>query len=292
MGQVDVMTAVDEGEHHIGDVVPERPGRRHHRVRWTLLGILGVALAFALVSAGLAYRGRAREVSIQQAAGNYHPGASDPSGAHPLAGVYSYTGTGTDQLSLPPLSQPEGPTLPGTVEATSSSCWSFRIDFSTNHWQSWIYCRSAQGLEQTGEQIWQRWMIGPVAVTNLSSLHCDPGAMALPATRTVGQSWPVRCKGRSTEIAGNVVSTGSNRYLGETLMMVSGHKVRVAHISEQWTLSGAQVGPQHDDIWFDTATGLPIENRRSIRVRTATPFGTSTYTESGQFLLRSVKPTT
>lgn len=286
------MTALREGELHRGETVPERPGRRHHRVRWTLLGVLGLVIIFVLVSAGLAYRGRAREVSLQQAAGNYRPGASDPTGSHPLPGVYSYTGTGTDQLSLPPLSQPEGPTLPGTVEAVSSNCWSFRIDFSTNHWQSWTYCRGAEGLEQTGEQVWQRWMIGPVAVTNLSSLHCDPGAMALPANRAVGQSWPVRCTGSSTEIAGKVVSTGSNRYLGETFMMISGHRVRVAHISEQWTLSGAQVGPQHDDIWFDTATGLPLQNRRSIRVKTATPFGSSIYTETGRFVLRSLTPTT
>jgi hypothetical protein len=253
--------------------------------------VLGVVVVFALVSAALAYRGRAREVSIQQAAGNYHPGASDPIGPHPLPGVYAYTGTGTDQLSLPPLSQPEGPTLPGTVEATSTDCWSFRIDFSTNHWQSWIYCRVPEGLEQTAEQVWQRWMVGPVAVTNLSTLHCDPGAMALPANRTVGQSWPVRCAGTSTEIAGTVDSTGFNRYQGETDMTISGHRVRVAHISEQWALRGAQVGPQHDDIWFDTATGLPVENRRTIRVKTATPFGTSTYTETGTFTLRSLTPT-
>ncbi len=261
-------------------------------MRWTLLGVLGVAVVFVLVSAVLAYRGRAREVSIRQAAGNYHPGASDPRGPHPWPGVYPYTGSGSDQLSLPPLSQAEGPTLPGTVEATSTNCWSFRIDFSTNHWQSWVYCRVPEGLEQTAEQIWQRWMIGPVAVTNLTSMRCNPGAMALPTHPKVGQSWPVRCSGTSTEISGTVVSAGFNRYLGRSVMTVSGHRIGVAHVSEQWTLSGAQVGPQHDDSWFDTTTGLPIENRRTIRVKTATPFGTSTYTETGRFMLGSVTPTT
>ena len=135
-------------------------------------------------------------------------------------------------------------------------------------------------------------MVGPAAVTNLSTLHCDPASPVLAAVRRVGQSWPVRCTGTSSQIAGKAVSAGSYRYLGEATMTIGGQKVHAAHFVRKWTLRGAQVGPETDDVWFDIATGLPLENRRSIRVRTGTPFGEFTYTENGEFVLRSLTPAT
>jgi hypothetical protein len=291
MGPPDVEVAPSAVSTPDGDGAPERP-IRHHRLRWILLGLLGVAVSFLLVSAVLTFEGRARPVGIREAVSHYHPDATGDALPHPAPGVYSYTGTGTDGLSLPPLSQPEGPTLPGTVELGTKGCWTFRIDFSTNHWQSWTYCQGSAGLDETAEQVWQRWMVGPVPVTNLSSLRCDPGSMALPSVRTVGQSWPARCTGTSTEISGRLVAAGSYRFLGDSTMTIGGHKVVAAHFRRQWSLSGAQVGPERDDLWFDTATGLPLENQRSIRVRTDTPFGTSTYTETGHFVLGSLTPLT
>jgi len=289
MGPLDVKPAQRPASTHSDDEVPKRPVR-HHRIRWALLGVLVVVAVFIIVSLILNFEGRARPLSINEATSQYHPGASGATGPHPAPGVYSYTGTGTDSLTLPPLSQPQGPTLPGTVELQGRGCWDFRIDYSTNHWQRWTYCWRPAGLEETAEQIWQRWMVGPVAVTNLSTLHCDAGSMVLPAVRTVGQSWPIRCTGTSTEVSGKVVSAGSYRFLGEATRTIGGHKVRAAHFIRQRTLSGAQIGPEHDDVWFDAATGLPIENRRSIHVRTQTPFGNSTYTENGELKLASLNP--
>ena len=267
---------------------------RHYWIRWALLGVVGVVAIFVLVSFILAFEGRARPVSVKDAVSHYHhqSGAPGEIGVHPAPGVYSYRGTGTDSLSLPPLSQPEGPTLPGTVELGAKGCWDLHIAFSTNHWQSWTYCRRPAGLEETGGQVWQRWMVGPAAVTNLSTLHCDPPSPVLAAVRTAGQSWPARCTGTSSQIAGKVVSAGSYRYLGDAAMTIGGQKVQAAHFVRKWTLSGAQVGPETDDVWFDVATGLPLENRRSIRVRTDTPFGESTYNETGEFVLRSLTPAT
>jgi hypothetical protein len=249
-------------------------------------------VAFVLVSVVLDLRGRAHPVSVREATSRYRPDPPGDVGLHPAPGVYSYAGTGTDSLSLPPLSQPEGPTLPGTVEIGHNGCWDFRIDFSSNHWQSWTYCWHPAGLEEAAEQVWQRWMVGLVAVTNLTTLHCAAGSMALPLERTVGESWPARCTGTSSEIAGNLVSAGSYRILGEATVTIGGHKVRTAQFQRHWTLSGAEVGPEQDDVWVDAATGLPIEDRSNIRVRTDTPFGNSTYTEAGRFVLSSVIPVT
>ncbi len=74
------------------------------------------------------------------------------------------------------------------------------------------------------------------------------------------------------------------------MLIVDEHEVRAAHFVRRWCLSGAQVGPERDDVWFDTATGLPIENSRTIEVKVHTPFGDSTYTESSRFTLRSLTP--
>jgi hypothetical protein len=132
-----------------GSVAAERPVR-HHRVRTALLVLLSLVILFVLVSVVVTLEGRARPVSMSQAISHFHSDPSADPGAHPPPGVYSYQGTGTDSLSLPPLSQAEGPTLPGTVELQSDGCWSFRIDYSTNHWQSWTYCARPTGLVETG----------------------------------------------------------------------------------------------------------------------------------------------
>lgn len=265
---------------------------RHHKVRWTLLGVITVVIAFFLVSMILTFEGRARPVSVGDAVSHYHSGTSVDPGTRPVPGVYTYKGNGTDSLSLPPLSQAEGPTLPGTVELRAKGCWNFRIDYSTNHWQSWTYCPGPAGLQEAGGQVWQRWIVGPLTETNLSSLHCDPGALALPEVRSVGKSSSARCTGRSTQITGEVVSADTSRFIGESTIVIGGHSVPAVHFLQHQTLSGAQVGIESDDLWFDATTGLPLENRRSIRVRTDTPFGSSTYTETGEFELRSLTPVT
>ena len=272
-------------------VEAERPVRRH-RVRTALLVLLALVILFILVSVVLTVEGRARPVSMGQAIGRFHSDPAADPGTHPIPGVYSYQGSGTDSLSLPPLSQSEGPTLPGTVEVQGDGCWSFRIDYSTNHWQSWAYCGRPTGLVETGGLVWQRWMIGPVAETNLSRLRCSPGLLSIPSSSAVNESWPALCTGTSTQIHGTVVSTGATHFLGQTTLTIAGREIRAVHVEVQWKLSGPQVGTERDDLWFDANSGLPLQNRRSIRVRTTTPFGASTYTENGEFVLRSLRPNT
>jgi hypothetical protein len=256
------------------------------------LVLLSLVILFVLVSVVLTLEGRARPVSMSQAISHFHSDPSADPGAHPPPGVYSYQGTGTDSLSLPPLSQAEGPTLPGTVELQSDGCWSFRIDYSTNHWQSWTYCARPTGLVETGGLVWQRWMVGPVAETNLSTLRCSLALLSIPSAPAVDKVWPARCMGTSTQVHGTLVSVGATRFLGQPILTIAGHKIPSVHIEVQWTLSGSQVGTERDDLWYDAQSGLPLQNRRSIHVRTGTPFGPSTYTENGEFVLQSLTPRT
>jgi len=140
--------------------------------------------------------------------------------------------------------------------------------------------------------VWQRWMIGPVTETNLSTLRCSPEVVTIPLAPATDTVWPARCTGTSTLIHGTLVTVGTTHFLGQPVLRVAGHKIPSVHVEVQRRLSGPQVGTERDDLWFDAQTGLPLENRRSILVRTETPFGPSNYTENGEFVIQSLTPKT
>ena len=62
-----------------------------------------------------------------------------------------------------------------------------------------------------------------------------------------------------------------------------------AFVSEL-TLSGAQAGTDRNVMWFTAVPALLVRNERTAEVRTDTPIGESTYTETGEFHLVSVDP--
>jgi hypothetical protein len=103
---------------------------------------------------------------------------------------------------------------------------------------------------------------------------------------------PPFAQARRRKIHGTLVTAGAIRFVGQPNLTIAGHKIPAVHIEVQWRLSGPQVGTERDDLWFDAQSGLPLQNRRTIQVRTRTPFGPSTYTENGEFVLRSLTPKT
>ena len=105
-------------------------GKRHHRKWPWVLGAVVILLG-SLVLVVVLSTSHAKPVSLRQAEvqlGN--GGGGEPGANRPSPGVYEYTGSGTEKLTLPPLSQAEGPTMPGTVTLQGSDCWVFRIDYS------------------------------------------------------------------------------------------------------------------------------------------------------------------
>ena len=261
-------------------------------------GLLIVAVALAVVVAGgvavvvSVRRNRARPVSISDAQRRLpSTTGAEAAAGRPAPGVYEYRGSGTERLSLPPLSQKEGPTIPGSVVwLGAAGCWRFRLDFSTNHWQDWTYCRHGNDVAERGGRSWQRWMIGPQAFTNLTTSRCDPGTMVVPTPRTSGQEWSERCAGTSDQVKGVGVSAGPYRFVADEDLVVGGTTVRAAHFLRLRTMTGAQQGTERSDVWFAADTGLPLRNRRAIRAKTDTIVGSSTYTEVGRFELVSLHP--
>ena len=269
---------------------PEPPGPTVvHRRRWPWIVAAVVLLAGAGVGVLWLTANRAVPVTMRQAESRMGmSGGRVTDTARPAPGVYLYTGSGMDHLSLPPLSQAEGPTMPGTVTLLKNNCWDFRIDYSSHHWQTWDYCLHGGNLSETGGRLWQLWSIGPVGISNWTSIRCSPPAMAAPAGAAPGASWPSRCTGTSSAVKGTMTSAGPYRFEGNVTLRVGGKPVQAARFLERRTDSGAQRGTERTELWLDERNGLPIRVRQDIKVVTATPFGTSTYTQSGVFALQSL----
>jgi len=270
---------------------PAMVSGRHHRRRWPwVLGALLMVVAAGTTVVWLT-SSRARPVTLRQAESRLGAGAGGMPGANrPAPGVYQYTGSGTETLSLPPLSQGEGPSIPGTVTLQGANCWVLRIDYSTHHWQTWQYCLHDGNLWEAGGQTWQLWSIGPLQVTNLSTFHCSAGTMALPERASPGERWTSRCTGTNTSVKGQTVTAGPYQFLGIVTISVGGTPVRAAHFLRLRTDSGAQRGTERANVWFSVATGLPLRLQQDIKVTTSTAFGTSTYTQVGVLSLVSLVP--
>ena len=265
------------------------------RRRWITVAVAVAVALVAVVGVGvfLTARDNADPVGVDEAKGrttSSAPQDDTPATPRPEPGVYRYEGSGTESLSVPPLSQDQGPTMPGTVELGDDGCWTFRIDFSTNHWQSWEHCPDGGDLVEVGGESWQRWMVGATAITNLSTFVCDEDAMLVPADPSKGEEWDTRCVGTNEAVEGESVSAGTYRFVGEEDVEVGDATVTTHRFVRERTMSGAQVGTERSEVWYAVDTGLPIRNERTVEARTDTPIGESTYTESGEFHLVSVDP--
>ena len=221
-----------------------------------------------------------------------HDGGDDATAGElgPPAGVYQYEGEGGEHLSFPPLDQEDGAMMPGTVTPQADGCWRFRLDFNAEHWQDWAYCpaEDGEGFAEVGGRSGQRWDLGVTEVGNVSSFACDP------ANPIVGPAAEVeevehRCVGTNTAVDGETTSEGSWTIVGRERLDIGGEAVEVVHGHGERTLTGGQRGTEVTDAWF-RADGLLIRYERDIEVRTSSPVGDITYTESGWFELTDLEP--
>ncbi len=230
---------------------PPPPRRDHrHRRRWPwVLGGLAALLAVAGVAFFVVDWYPVHQVSMDQAEHQLGNQGEGTAGGRPARGVYLYTGSGVDKLSLPPLSQAEGPTMPGTVTLQGKNCWTFRIDYSSHHWGTWRFCHDDRNdTTERGGKIWQLWAIGPLRETNLTNLTCTASTTWLPANATPGQTWQGHCRGTSTAVRGVMHSDGPYRFVRSTTIMVAGKRVRTEQFVQTRNETGAQRGTEHDEM--------------------------------------------
>jgi len=251
------------------------------------LGVLVVGVAIVAV---LWVRGTARPVTLKETrkpTGSTLPAA--PAVLRPPQGVYLYSGSGTDSLDKPPKDQAEGPDMPATVTHRADGCWTFRIDYSTNHWQSWDYCPRHGDLDEAGGTSYQKWDFGVLVNETTSTFVCD-SAVTIKAAQKPGDTWTQSCTGTSTGTEGKALSTGPYRYVGPDTVDVGGQQVRAYRYHRERTMSGAQTGTEASDVWFSADTGMPLRNERKIEAKSSTIIGDVGYTEVANFHLTGLQP--
>lgn len=262
----------------------------HHRRRWVIAGlVLAVLVGLGVLVTVRWSKNRAREVDIADVAaptGTTLPAKADV--LRPSQGVYLYRGSGTDALDKPPSTQAEGPSMPGIVRHHTDGCWTFRIDYSTNHWQRWDYCPTAGGLDEVGGAAYQRWNFG--ALVNETTSRFDCRAPVIKADQQPGDEWRQTCTGVSTGVDGVTHSSGPFRFIGTETLTIGGHRVRAHHYRRERTNTGNQDGSEAGDVWFSADTGMLLRSRHQIEATTDTVIGKVHYTEDGDFELTSLVP--
>jgi hypothetical protein len=250
------------------------------------LVVAGVIIIWQVSDPGPASVGEAVDRFQQDGAVDDGGGAGEP--ARPPEGVYEYAGEGSERISFPPVSQQDGAVIPGTVSHQAGGCWVFRLDYNAAHWQDWRYCPADGRIADTGGRTHQAWDFGVTEVESLSVFECDPPGPLFPPDEP---GWTVehRCTGTSDQVAGTATSAGTWRYVGPDTVTVAGDRVDVWHFRQQRTISGAQDGSQTADFWF-REDGLLLRAEREVEVRSPSPIGDVTYTESGRVALTGLEP--
>lgn len=208
----------------------------------------------------------------------------------PPEGVYDYRGEGTERLDRFPGSTQQGPLVPGTVVHTGDGCWTFRVDYHSKHWQSWDFCVRDGRLEERGGAAEQQLDLVAIEVTASSRTTCPAGVVAADPAARPGDEAVQTCDVESSAADTPLRTSGRSTFVGRESIDVGGHPVETLHHRRERDITGAQRGVERLDVWFDASTGLPVRNERSVELRTDTPIGSLTYTESGSYSLASATP--
>jgi len=274
---------------------PRPPFARRHRVALIVTAVIIMVLASGVGVFVYEWdHSGPRQLSTATAVQSFRSGATgkvaDPGALRPHEGVYSYSGSGHEHISLPPRSQVEGPGVPGTVSYPSDGCWIWRLDYSDSHWQNATFCARDGNLVEVARAGWYRWSFVALSIADTGTFKCS-SEVVIPAMLQVGQQFPFVCTGTNNPIKTGVVTMkGTNRFVGPQTLRIAGTDVRTLHFREVSTFSGGQQGTNVADTWFSTVNGLPVKGTWRTEVSSPTFLGTSTLTGGASFTLRSLTP--
>ncbi len=260
--------------------------------------VVGAVAAAVLVVGGVVLAwvvSGAHEVALSTAGAQFlsqsHGRVGIREQGRPPEGVYAYHGSGTDSLSLPPKTLHDGPLIPGTVTYGETDCWSWRLDFSDDHWQSATFCPHKGELLETARGGWYRWSLLALSVSDASSYRCAPAEIAVPGELAAGRRVRFSCTGTNAPLRiPPVTLAGWVQFERSGDVRVGGKEVAAVRILETARFSGGQSGTEGENTWYRRSDGLPLAGSWSTDVRTPSPLGESTLTASGTFELSNVVP--
>lgn len=208
----------------------------------------------------------------------------------PEPGVYEAVGSGSEQISTPPMEQVDGDTMPVTVVHAGKGCWTWRIDYNSAHWHEYDFCPEGEGLILESQRNFQSWDLGVESITNESTTTCDPPAAILVAGAQPGDTEQHRCTGVNTAAAGESTTEGPSTMVGAETLVIGGERVRAVRQRRTTTMTGAQRGTIEEEWWLEPRTGLPLRVDRDYDLRTDSVIGEIRYSEKGSWQLASLDP--
>ena len=285
----------DRGAEVRADPMGEGAPPRSHRLRNVLVVVGGlVVVLLAVVVGAYVFRPQPGARSISAAAGAFDATtttvATPRAFALPPAGVYRATGTGFEQIAVPPDTIHDSTVMPVSVSYLPGGCWRWHLDYSTAHWHEYDFCPHDGRLLLVSQQNSLTEDLGLTSVTNLARFTCSPPSPIVVESPEPGEVFAHRCTGTNTAVSGTSTATGPVTIVRVGEVRVGNRSVQAIEMTRHQTISGGQSGTLVETWWFATSTGMPLAESRSYHLTTASPIGAIAYTERGSWRLESMTP--
>ena len=221
------------------------------------------------------------------------PGADGNIEVRPKPGVYVYAGNGEERLSFLNTHQSQVGDLPGTVALGTDGCWTITIEYNSFHRQTWSRCTVDGRFVEHGNTTDQKFDFGPLSQTEHTEVVCDPPIVLVDPADTPRGHHPIRCTGHSQTTKATMNQRGRVTVVGPATVVVGGRRSRRsrrATVHDHRRPDGLE--PRRG--WIARDNGLPLRERRTIRVVSPAPAPIFhvTYTEHGGWHLTAMTPRT
>jgi hypothetical protein len=243
-------------------------------------GVVG-AFAIALTATWFVLlRDTAEPVTVAEALERFRTETGSPTGSSsPIPeGVYVYATEGfesTDALTGARHRYPGRSTITVTkVGCGVSLLWRVLDGRSTE----WTYCVGTDGWGLAGQDE-RHTFFGRTEPTT----YVCPNTAIRPSERSPG-TWDLSCSTDTAEERGTVALVGRER------MLVDGTSVTTEHVRKTTRFTGGIRGSARHDLWFDSASGVPVQIVMASRTTNDSPVGDVHYAERVSLRLTSLEP--
>lgn len=292
------MSVVEQPKREVppgGTEAPAALPKRHHRVRTIVIVVVVVLVALVAVAVvSYLLRSKPSARSLNSAGKSFHATTTTKptprAFALPPAGVYRASGSGFEQIAVPPDTIHDSAVMPVTVSYLPNGCWRWHIDYSTAHWHEYDFCPHDGRLLLMAQRNLLTVNLGLASVTNLAKFTCNPPSPIVVERPRAGEVFAHRCTGTNTAAAGVSTASGPVTITGVTSVNIAGTRVQAIVMTRHQKITGGQSGTLDEEWWFSTSTGMPLAERRNYHLSTSSPIGSIAYTETGSWRLDSMTP--
>ena len=253
-----------------------------------------VAVAVAVVVGSYVFRSLPGARSLRSAARAFEATTTTVptprSFALPPAGVYRASGSGFEQIAVPPDTIHDSAVMPVSVTYLPDGCWRWHLDYNTAHWHEYDFCPKDGRLLLEAQRNSLTWNFGLTSVTNLARFTCNPPSPIVVESPRSGEVFAHRCTGTNTAVAGTSTAAGPVTIVGVRTIEVGTRAVQAIEMTRRQTITGGQSGTLDETWWFATSTGMPLAESRDYHLTTKSPIGKIAYAEIGSWHLDSLVP--